>query len=220
MKHSESPSGQEALVECEPEPSAAALLFGEGINTVRSFATDLFERGEQLGLIGPLEPARLWSRHLINSVLAAPFLAGSVADIGSGGGFPGIPLAIARPDVEFTLIEPMERRSAWLEEQAEKLELSNVTVVRARAEDFEPKGTFDQVTARAVSALSKLIPSTAPLLKPGGEMLFLKGHSVDQEILKAEKVMKRFGVTNPSVREIGGEHGTESTKLFTAKLRA
>lgn len=220
MKHSEASAEHEPVAEHEPEPAAAALLFGQGISQIRSFAADLFDRGEQLGLIGPLEPARLWSRHLLNSVLAAPFLRGTVADIGSGGGFPGIPLAIARPEIALTLIEPMERRIAWLQEQVDKLELSNVTVVRARAEDYEPKGAFDQVTARAVSALSKLIPVTAPLLKPGGEMLFLKGHSVDQEILKAEKIMKRFGVTNPRVQEIGGEHGTESTKLFTAKFRA
>src|SRR5690606_34584024 len=102
------------------------------------FADALAQHGEERGLIGPLEPPRLWSRHVLNSVLAAPLFVGSVADIGSGGGLPGIVLAIARPDVQWTLIEPMDRRVTWLNEQVVALGLENVTVLRSRAEDVRP----------------------------------------------------------------------------------
>jgi 16S rRNA (guanine527-N7)-methyltransferase len=115
----------------EPEPGIAPELFGNRISVAREFAEQLGTRGEELGLIGPLEPPRLWSRHILNSVLVAPLLKpGLVGDIGTGAGLPGLVLAIARPDVSFVLIEPMERRVAWLEEQVAHLDLDNVTVRR------------------------------------------------------------------------------------------
>ncbi|MBU1587845.1 MAG: 16S rRNA (guanine(527)-N(7))-methyltransferase RsmG, partial [Actinobacteria bacterium] len=142
----------------EAEPVVAASLFGDRIDLARAFTNDLARRGEELGLIGPLELPRLWSRHIINSVLVAPLLRpGRVGDIGSGAGLPGLVLAIARPDVQLVLIEPMERRVDWLVSEANELGLDNVEVLRARAEEA-PQETLDQVTARAVSALSKLIP--------------------------------------------------------------
>src|SRR5690349_17843847 len=154
----------------EPEPAAAGVIFGEHLDTGRRFTESLARHGEELGLIGPLELPRLWTRHVLNSALVAPLLRpGRVGDVGSGAGLPGLVLGIMRPDVSFVLIEPMERRVAWLETQAAELELSNVEVVRARAEEAKLKGALDQVTARAVSALRTLIPITAPLLRPGGE---------------------------------------------------
>ncbi|MDP3207874.1 MAG: class I SAM-dependent methyltransferase, partial [Rhodoglobus sp.] len=152
----------------EPEPAVASSLFGDRIDVARKFTSDLGTRGEELGLIGPLEAARLWSRHILNCALVAPLLrAGTIGDIGSGAGLPGLVLAIARPDVHHVLIEPMERRVDWLIHESAELGLTNVTVVRARAEETRLDEPLDQVTARAVTALSKLIPAAAPLLRHG-----------------------------------------------------
>jgi 16S rRNA (guanine527-N7)-methyltransferase len=122
--------------ELEAEPAVAAELFGERIGLARAYASDLALRGEELGLVGPLEIPRLWTRHILNSALLAPLLKpGRVGDIGSGAGLPGLVLAIARPDVNLVLIEPMERRVDWLRHEAAALGLDNVEVVRARAEE-------------------------------------------------------------------------------------
>jgi 16S rRNA (guanine527-N7)-methyltransferase len=152
----------------EAEPAVAELLFGGGIDRARQFTGDLAAQGEELGLIGPLEIPRLWTRHILNSVLLAPLIkSGRVGDIGSGAGLPGLVLAIARPDAQFFLIEPMERRVDWLRRETKVLELHNVEVIRSRAEEVKLSPWFDQVTARAVSALSKLIPLTVPLVRSG-----------------------------------------------------
>jgi 16S rRNA (guanine527-N7)-methyltransferase len=188
----------------EVEPSAAAALAGERIDVLRRFADNLGEHGEERGLIGPLEPPRLWSRHILNSAIMAPLLRpGLVGDIGTGAGLPGLVLAIIRPDVDFLLIEPMERRVAWLDEQARALELHNVTVLRARAEDVRLERRLDQVTARAVSALRTLLPLTAPLVRDGGELVLMKGVSVDREIDAAQKQLRRFEVTDVRVDVLG-----------------
>ncbi|MBN9239307.1 MAG: 16S rRNA (guanine(527)-N(7))-methyltransferase RsmG [Micrococcales bacterium 70-64] len=202
----------------EPEPAAAAVLFGDRIEQARAFTEHLARWGEELGLIGPLEPPRLWSRHVINSVLVAPLLRpGRVGDVGSGAGLPGLVLAIARPDVDLVLIEPMERRVDWLSAEAERLGLENVTVLRARAEEA-PQETLDQVTARAVTALSKLIPITAPLLRPGGEMIFMKGERVGEEIAAAQKVIRKHRLSSPEVIVLGEGIAPESTRVFRATL--
>lgn len=202
----------------EPEPAVATALFGDGIDQARAYTEQLASRGEELGLVGPSEYPRLWTRHIVNSALLAPLLRGSVGDIGSGAGLPGIPLAIARPDVQLTLIEPMERRTDWLRDQIEYLGLTNVEVVRARAEDVHDDYAFDQVTARAVSALSKLIPITAPFLKEGGELILLKGRSAETEIEKAAKVIRKHRLHNVRVEELGTDLGTESTRVVRADL--
>jgi len=202
----------------ELEPAVAAELFGDRIQLARAYATDLGERGEELGLIGPLELPRLWTRHIVNSALLAPLLRGSVGDVGSGAGLPGIPLAIARPDVRVVLIEPMERRVAWLNEQCELLGLENMEVVRARAEEAPYERAFDQVTARAVGALSKLIPITARLTRDGGELLLLKGAAVDQEANKAAKVIAKWRLSNVRVDELGIGMATEGTRVFRATV--
>ena len=118
----------------EDEPAYTAELFGDRIELARAFTRDLAQYGEELGLIGPLEAERLWSRHVVNCVLMAPLLRpGRVGDVGSGAGLPGLVLAIARPDVHLVLIEPMERRTDWLAAESERLALDNVTVLRGRA---------------------------------------------------------------------------------------
>jgi len=205
----------------EPEPAGAAQLFGVHLEEGRAFTAALAEHGEELGLIGPLELPRLWTRHILNSALVAPLLRpGRVGDVGSGAGLPGLVLAIMRPDVEFVLIEPMERRVAWLERQAAELELSNVTVVRARAEESKLFEALDQVTARAVSALRTLIPVTAPLVRPGGELVLMKGASVEGEIGKAEKIIRKFGLRDVEVLVLGEGIVPESelTRVFRATV--
>jgi len=204
----------------EPEPTAAAQIAGARIETLREFARDLGTRGEQLGLIGPLEAPRLWTRHVLNSAILAPLIdSGSrVADIGTGGGMPGLVLAIVRPDAHFLLIEPMERRCAWLNSQIDRLDLENVEVRRGRAEEFHGAFEVDQVTARAVTALRKLVPLAAPLLRDGGEMLFLKGASIDEEIRAAEKVLRKYRVRDVEVQELGEGLLAETTRVFRARV--
>lgn len=204
----------------EAEPAVAAALFGDQIEVARSFTNELARRGEELGLIGPLELPRLWTRHILNSALLAPLLEarGRVADVGSGAGLPGLVLSIARPDVEFVLIEPMERRTDWLRSEAERLGLQNVTVVRGRAEDVADDIAVDQVTARAVSALSKLIPLTVPLVRSGGQLILMKGARVDEEIEKARKVILRNRLSDVEVLELGDGVVDETTRVFRATV--
>lgn len=222
MKHDENQHSDRPLgvAELEPEPNAAEILAGDRIEVLRAFAADLAARGEELGLIGPLELPRLWTRHLLNSAVLAPLLGagGRVADIGTGGGMPGLVLGIVRPDVEFVLIEPMERRCAWLTEQIETLGLENTQVMRGRAEEFHGAFEVDQVTARAVTALRKLVPLTAPLVQPGGEMLFLKGAAVEGEIEAARKVLQKHKVRDITVEELGADLLAESTRVFRARV--
>ncbi|MFF2272628.1 16S rRNA (guanine(527)-N(7))-methyltransferase RsmG [Agromyces sp. NPDC058136] len=206
----------------EVEPAAAAALFGEHLAKGRAFTEALARHGEELGLIGPLELPRLWTRHILNSALVAPLLrsGGRIGDVGSGAGLPGIVLAIMRPDAEFVLIEPMERRVAWLERQADELELSNVTVVRARAEESKLGDSLDQVTARAVSALRTLIPVTAPLVRAGGELVLMKGAGVDGEIGAAQKAIRKFRLSDVEVLVLGEGvvPDSEVTRVFRAKV--
>jgi 16S rRNA (guanine527-N7)-methyltransferase len=199
----------------ETEPPYIEGLFGEQIDLVREFARSLAQFGVERGLIGPQELPRLWTRHLVNSVLLAPLLRpGRLADVGSGAGLPGLVLAIARPDVSVVLIEPMERRVEWLREQVAALGLPNATVLRSRAEEVSEK--FDQVTARAVRGLRGLIPLTVPLLAAGGELLLMKGHNVQAEVDAAAKQIARFGL-HVEVLLLGEEIG-QSTRVVRAAM--
>ncbi|MEO7147608.1 MAG: 16S rRNA (guanine(527)-N(7))-methyltransferase RsmG [Terrimesophilobacter sp.] len=206
-------------LEVEPEPALATELFGDQIDAARKFASELTAHGVERGLIGPVELERLWTRHLINSVLVAPLLhPGRVGDVGSGAGLPGLVLAITRPDVEFLLIEPMERRVDWLFEMVSVLGLTNVDVLRCRAEEAHPAPLLDQLTARAVSALSKLIPVSVPLVRSGGELLFLKGARVAEEVEAAAKAIRKARLSNVEVVILGSGQGTETTRLFRATV--
>lgn len=203
----------------EEEPPYAAELFGDRVDVARAFTADLARYGEELGLIGPLEVERLWSRHIVNSALVAPLLQpGRVGDVGSGAGLPGLVLAIARPDAHLVLIEPMERRTEWLSAESERLGLTNVTVLRGRAEEVSPTPLLDQVTARAVAALSKLVPLCAPLLKPGGELILMKGARVQDEIDAAQKAFRKAGVRDVEVLVLGEGIVPEVTRVFRAKV--
>ena len=207
------------IADLEAEPEVAATLFGDRIDLARAYTADLARRGEELGLIGPLELPRLWSRHIVNCALVAPLLQpGITGDIGSGAGLPGLVLAIARPDVQLVLIEPMERRVDWLRAESTDLGLENVTVVRARAEEARLPALLDQVTARAVTALSKLIPATAHLVRHGGEMVFMKGSRVDEEIQAAQKAIRKQKLSGVEVLVLGEGIAPELTRVFRATV--
>ena len=202
----------------EVEPESAATLCGESLPALRSFALDIARYGEELGLVGPRELDRLWTRHILNSALLARVVgSGTLADVGSGAGFPGLVVAIMRPDVACTLIEPLGRRATWLEDESKRLGLQNVTVLNQRAEEVLGQ-RYDSVTARAVSALKTLIPLVVPLVRPGGELVLMKGERVDQEIRDAASVLVKHGLVDPRVQITGPEYGTEETRVFRATV--
>ncbi len=203
----------------EQEPAVAAAICGDGIEALRQLSKDVARYGEELGLVGPRELDRLWTRHIINSAVLAPKLtSGTLADIGSGAGFPGLVVAAIRSDVMCTLIEPLGRRAQWLSDESARMGLTNVIVVPQRAEDMDGAGAFDQVTARAVSALSTLLPMATRLARSGGELLLMKGQRVDQEVREAAAVMLALGLENPRVETTGPEYGTEETRIFRATV--
>ncbi|WP_374008885.1 16S rRNA (guanine(527)-N(7))-methyltransferase RsmG [Leifsonia sp. LS-T14] len=208
------------MTDVEAEPPVASKLFGDRIDEARAFTQNLVDQGEERGLIGPLELPRIWSRHVLNSAIVAPLLrSGIVGDVGSGAGLPGLVLGIARPDVSFVLIEPMERRVAWLNEQVDELGLDNVSVIRARAEDVKLDAPLDQVTARAVSAFRKLLPLTAPLLRNGGELVLMKGAGASAEVEAAAKEIRKYEVHDVEVVTLGEGVLTEVTRVIRGTVR-
>ncbi len=189
-------------------PEAAARLFpGERLSLARRYADLLATVGVERGLIGPREAPRLWERHLVNcAVLAEEVPEGSqVADIGSGAGLPGLVLALARPDLEVTLVEPLLRRTTFLEEVVAELGLVGVSVLRGRAEALHGRRTFDVVTSRAVAPLPRLLEWCMPLVGPHGSMVAMKGASVESEIGDARDVLRELRCGAPEVLEIGAD---------------
>ena len=203
----------------EAEPAAAVAIFGDQIDQARSFAQTLANDSDELGLLGPRELDKLWSRHILNSAVVAELVrpGDKVADVGSGAGLPGIPMAIARPDAEFVLIEPMERRSSWMLEVVEDLGLKNVRILRSRAEDVTEQD-FDIVTARAVAALDKLLKMCVPLLKPGGALIALKGSKAAEEIANSKKLEKKLGISSFEILVCGEKFLSEPTSVVKTTL--
>ena len=189
-------------VEVERPTDEARELFGIAFAGAERFAEMLAAEGELRGLVGPRELPRLWTRHIVNSAAVVPFLParGTVADVGSGAGFPGIVVALLRPDLEVALIEIMERRIDWLDDVVDELDLDNVTLRRARAEDVKER--FDVVTARAVANLTKLVRLTAPLLRQGGSLLALKGARAEAEAEAARHVVRKAGLKPAVIHEV------------------
>ncbi len=208
----------EEVFEPELEPAQAAAVFGDRIELARGYAAALVRDSDLLGLLGPREMPRLWSRHILNSAVVAELVAPgkTVCDIGSGAGLPGIPMAIVLPDTRFTLIEPMERRSDWLMSVVEELGLKNVEVLRARAEEVGE--AFDIATARAVSALPKLLRLCVPLVRHGGEILALKGSKAADEIEDAKRIQKKMGISSFEIVHAGAGLLTEPTSVVRTKL--
>ena len=159
--------------------------------------------GVERGLIGPREAPRLWDRHVLNCAVVVPRvpMRASVADVGSGAGLPGLVWAIARPDLEVTLIEPLLRRTVFLEEAVATLGLERVTVLRSRAEDVVEQ--FDVVTARAVAPLEKLAAWCLPLVRPGGVLLALKGRTAEEEVASSRVSLHKMGATDIVVSSHG-----------------
>ncbi|RKN07305.1 16S rRNA (guanine(527)-N(7))-methyltransferase RsmG [Streptomyces radicis] len=192
-----------------PEPPPAAReIFGDRLPDAVRYAELLAEVGVGRGLIGPREVPRLWERHLLNCAVLAEVVPEqvTVCDVGSGAGLPGIPLALVRPDLRITLLEPLLRRTNFLNEVVELLGLDQVTVVRGRAEEVMSELTpVHVVTARAVAPLDRLAGWGVPLLRPYGEMLALKGDTAEQELKGARAALAKLGVVSSSVLQVGKE---------------
>ncbi len=181
-------------------------VFGQRLDLAVQYAELLTSEGVVRGMIGPREAPRIWERHLLNcGVLAEAFSEDeTVADIGSGAGLPGIALAIVRPQLAVTLVEPLLRRTTFLTEVIEILGLNNVEVVRARAEELHGRRTFDAVTSRAVAPLGRLLDWSVPLARRGGAVVAMKGASAGEEIAGATKVLRRHRV-GPATVELYGQ---------------
>lgn len=193
--------------------------FGNAFPLVSRFAEMLHDQGELRGLIGPREVSRIWERHILNSAAVVQYLptTGTIADIGSGAGLPGIVIAAMLPDVQVLLIEPMERRCTWLNEVVEELELANVEVKRGRAEEYHGAFQCEAVTSRAVAALEKLARMSLPLVERGGEMVVLKGKNVQQEIEPARKVLRKYKTEEPQILEAYSVEGVEPTTVLRVR---
>lgn len=205
----------------ETEPSFAKDFFGDRIDLARAYAARLANDSETFGLLGPRELPKIWSRHVLNSALIAELVpqGASVADVGSGAGLPGIPMAIAAPLSQFTLIEPMERRANWLTQVVADLGLTNIEVVRARAEDVQ-RTDFDVVTARAVAALDKLLRMLTPLTRGSKHktILALKGSRAAQEIEEASPRLSRLGFSEPQIITLGEGKAPETATVVRITL--
>ena len=204
----ESADGTGTDIQLEVPGSEVHELFGLAYPDIEEFARMLEEEGELRGLIGPRELPRLWSRHLVNCAAILEFLPrkGQVMDIGSGAGFPGIVMAICRPNLDIHLVEPMQRRCDWLYDVVDTLALDNVTIHQARAEELHGKGKADVITSRAVANMAKLIRMTSKLIAPKGQLLALKGRRAPIEVEEARTELKRHHLTAeihevPSVME-------------------
>ena len=182
-----------------PPPGAAAVL-GPALAGTQAFARMLATRGVERGLIGPHEVPRLWDRHLLNCAVVADLIDSryrTLADIGSGAGLPGVVLALMRPELSITLLEPMERRCRFLSECVAELGLANVSVLRGRAE--ETALGVDVATARAVAPLDRLAEMAVHVVRPGGMVLAIKGRTAADELRKARPVLRRIGARGAEV---------------------
>jgi 16S rRNA (guanine527-N7)-methyltransferase len=186
-------------------PAAAVTLFGPAIGLAERFTSLLATHGVERGLIGPREVPRLWERHLLNCGAIAELIPdeAEVVDIGSGAGLPGLVIAMLRPQVRMTLLDPMLRRTVFLGECAAELGLGNVTVCRGRAEDMAGVIRADIVTSRAVAPLGRLAELSAGLVRPGGTILALKGDQAQSELDQAGTVLRRLGVRSAEVLKAG-----------------
>lgn len=201
----------------EQNRKIAKELYRDSYETIERYVDILATRGMEWGLIGPREEHRLWGRHVLNSAALSGLLGEglAVADVGSGAGLPGIPLAILRPDLEFALVEPLQRRANFLELAVDELGLGDrVEVVHARAEDW--KAAADVVTCRAVAPLTKLLAWTSHLFLPRGELIALKGQSVADEVAKARKELNKARLV-AEVRTVRAAPGAESTHALVAR---
>ena len=188
-----------------PTPPQSERLFGPATVAAEHYARLLAGPAVARGLIGPHEVPRLWERHLLNSAAVAELVPhpGSLVDLGSGAGLPGIVLALLLPDVAVTLLEPLLRRVRFLEECVHDLGLENTQVCRGRAEDLAGQLAADVVTARAVAPLGRLAALALGLARPGGTVLAIKGANASQEVAAARPALDRLGVQSVDVVRAG-----------------
>ncbi|BBY39854.1 ribosomal RNA small subunit methyltransferase G [Mycobacterium mantenii] len=191
-------------------PDSAAVVFAERLEIAQRYAEVLANAGVERGLLGPREVDRIWDRHILNSAALAELLdrGERIIDIGSGAGLPGIPLAIARPDLSVVLLEPLLRRSEFLSEVVNELGLA-VEVVRGRAEEPGVRNRFgerDAAVSRAVASLDKLTKWSLPLLRPGGRMLAIKGERASDEVEQYRRVMAASGAADVRVVTCGANY--------------
>ena len=201
-----------------PPPSSASLVFGDRLELAVRLCGLLAEEATLRGLIGPREVPRLWERHLLNCAVVADLIpaGAAVADVGSGAGLPGLVLAVRRPDLRVTLVEPLLRRTSFLEETVTSLGLE-VEVRRARAEDLHGRAEFDVVTSRAVAPLERLAGWTLPLVRGGGEDLAVKGSTASAEVAAAERTLRRLGASSWSVESLDAGLGDPVTVVRIRK---
>ncbi len=188
-----------------PAPDEARGVFGLRLPLADAFAELLATAGVERGLIGPREAPRLWDRHLLNCAVLEEVVpeGASVADLGAGAGLPGLVLAIVRPDLEVTLVEPLLRRTTFLDEAVAELGLERVRVHRGRAESLHGLERFDVVTSRALAPLDRLLRWSMPLVAPTGAMVALKGSSAGDEVEAATAVLAELGCAAPEVLPVG-----------------
>lgn len=199
-------------------PPCAQEVFGEHLGLAEHFAVLLCTTGISHGLIGPREAPRIWERHLLNCAVVEELVPRGTAqtrviDVGSGAGLPGLVIAIARPDLDLHLVEPLARRTAWLEEAVRELGLVNVTVHTARAESLWGRIRAPWVTARAVTKIVQLAQWTLPLLEAPGALLALKGSSAAAELAAADPALRRLGASSTSLLTVGGDRLEEPTTV-------
>jgi 16S rRNA (guanine527-N7)-methyltransferase len=196
-----------STVELPPPLHAAAVaLFGDRLSMAQEFADLLGTAGVVRGLIGPREAPRLWERHLLNCAAVTELIssAATIIDVGSGAGLPGIVLAVARPDISVILVEPLARRTAFLEEAVSLLGLTEqVTVERGRAEEFVGRLSASVVTARAVAPLDRLAEWCLPLTALGGSLLALKGMTAAEEVSDTASAVAALGGGAAVIRQCG-----------------
>ncbi|GAB3270113.1 16S rRNA (guanine(527)-N(7))-methyltransferase RsmG [Kineosporia babensis] len=190
----------------EVEAAAARTIFGPRLDLAHAYAQALATAGVERGLIGPREAERIWERHLLNCAVLQELVPADVelGDVGSGAGLPGIPVAIARPDLTVYLIEPMLRRTTWLREIVTELGLENVEIIRGKAHIVAESGQhFDVVTSRAVAALPTLAEWSMPLVRKDGQLLAIKGDTAQEELVAAAEVLTALGAASSDVVRCG-----------------
>ena len=203
-----------------PTPDVAAAVFGSRVSLAERYVALLAATGISHGLIGPREAPRLWDRHVLNCAVVHPLFAtgARVADLGSGAGLPGIPLAIVRPDLRLTLVEPLQRRTTWLTAAVEELGLANVVVHRGRAESLWGAPRFGHVTARAVARIGELARIGLPLLEAGGSLHALKGTSAPTELTEDADQLRAMNASRWSVASFGAGVVTPETLVATVEV--
>lgn len=221
------PSGGSSRAEGPPEPvetpqppAAAREIFGDRLPLAEAFVAELATTGVSHGLLGPREVPRLWDRHVLNCAVIGELVphGAHVIDVGSGAGLPGLALAIARPDLQIDLVEPMLRRTTWLSDVAARLGLDTVTVTRGRAESLAGTTSAPVVTARAVARIGQLSVWCTPLLEPGGILLALKGSSAADELTEDADLLEAAGVVATEVLVCGSDVLEQGTTVVRAEV--